>query len=153
MEEIQNLTALSDGKYFTVCLLQFVHLISSLTPSLLSLSLSLSLSSHSSYSSHPIFSHSSPSHYSSPSHPSFPSLFARAQVLSKVRAMQEENRRLDQTVVELQNSVAERQNIWRIRQRDAPLPGSTEVRVYRMARAHSGNSSNPDHREQHNSKM
>ena len=49
------------------------------------------------------------------------------QVLSKVRAMQEENRRLDQTVVELQNSVAERQNIWRIRQRDAPLPGSSEA--------------------------
>jgi hypothetical protein len=53
-------------------------------------------------------------------------------VLSKVRAMQEENRRLDQTVVELQNSVAERQNIWRIRQRDAPLPGSTEVCVFSL---------------------
>jgi tetratricopeptide (TPR) repeat protein len=46
------------------------------------------------------------------------------KVLKKVRDMQEENRRLDQTIVELQNSVAERQNIWRIRQKDAPMPGT-----------------------------
>lgn len=37
------------------------------------------------------------------------------KVLRKIREMQDENARLDQTIVELQNSVAERQNIWRIR--------------------------------------